>query len=319
MLRTTAPSSTCSFRSAIGSGHVVGFNVGPNEDVYLMLALGPLDYRTECNGFASFAKAIPDSAQRYRVLAMRRGDIELDVCIEGEQFNLHDVQPMRNELLLVCARSQYRSPGDFDLNARVYGRDGAFLRAFLLGDGVETVQTSRRGVAWASYFDEGVFGNCGWKVPVGASGLVAWSKTGDKVYEYEAPGGLSAIADCYALNVATDDDVWLYYYTDFPLVHLHKQSVAGTWKVPIAGSHAFAVGHDHALFAGGYGGRDLIHLIRLERDGRAKDLGQFHLQAEDGSPLKLDRVVGRGGSLHVLSEGELHELAVGDVLRKWRP
>jgi hypothetical protein len=60
-----------------------------------------------------------------------------------------------------------------------------------------------------------VFGNLGWRRPIGAAGLVRFSRQGDRLWAYDPPSGASAIADCYALNV--DARVtWIYYYTDFP-------------------------------------------------------------------------------------------------------
>ena len=39
------------------------------------------------------------------------------------------------------------------------------------------------------------------------------------------------ICDCYAVNVASDEDVWCYYYAEFPLVHLRSRVRAsiGAW------------------------------------------------------------------------------------------
>ncbi|WP_176444820.1 hypothetical protein [Paenibacillus herberti] len=40
-------------------------------------------------------------------------------------------------------------------------------REFLLGDGIQSVQVTDKGIIWTSYFDEGVFGNNGWDKPIG--------------------------------------------------------------------------------------------------------------------------------------------------------
>lgn len=308
------PSFTHTLQDAVGEHTVVTFNVGPAGEVYVLLAVHVLDYRTESNGFASFAKIVPESPQHYRVLVFRQGELELDLPIHGERFNIHLIQPLGDDLLLVCARSRYRRDGDFDLNARVYSRDGRFLREFLLGDGVETIQTTSRGDIWASYFDEGVFGNYGWHTPVGEAGLVAWNEAGEKTYEYDPAGPADAIADCYALNVSGDDDVWCCYYMDFPLVHLHKRRIAATWTVPVAGSHAFAVTHNHVLFAGGYENANALHLVRLGRDGKSTLVGTFSLMGQDGEALALGQAVGRGAVLYVLSGATVHEVDLNAVI-----
>ena len=314
MKNVLRPSRSTALKDAVGAHTIVDCNVGPGGEVYLLLAIDPLDYRSASDGGASFAKIVPDVPQRYRVLVLRKGELELDLVIHDERFNIHTVQPVGDDLLLVCARSQYRGKNDVDLNARVYARDGTFLREFLLGDGVETVQTTGRGEIWTSYFDEGVFGNYGWIDPVGAAGLVAWNQAGDKTYEYDPDGSVDAISDCYALNVASAEDVWCCYYMDFPLVHLRDKRIVSTWTVPVSGSHAFAVGRGHALFAGDYDDHDTFQLVRLGPDGTSEQAGTFHLIGDDGGAVSPDQAVGRGSVLYVLQGTVLYELDLEDVL-----
>src|SRR5712671_6793307 len=206
-------SPIASVSSVLAGGALVAFSAGPTGVVYFVIALNPLDYRTEQPGWASFAKTVPDKPQSYRVVGLSGSDVILDIVIENEPFNIHHVQPLNDELLLVCSRSHYKGLSQFEKNGRVYSRTGRFQREMLLGDGIQCVQATSNGVVWTSFFDEGIFGNYGWEHPVGASGLVAWDSTGNKLYEFEAAGELDAMADCYAVNVQSDDDVWCYYYT----------------------------------------------------------------------------------------------------------
>ncbi len=310
-----SPSFSCSLHDAIGEHSLVAFNVGPNGELFVLLAVETMDYRTNDNGFASFAKIVPDARQRYRVLAYRNGELELELAIDDEPFNIHTLQPLGEDLLLVCSRSEYRGQDDFDRNGRVYSRDGTFLREFLLGDGIETVQVTRSGEIWTSYFDEGIFGNYGWGAPVGAAGLVAWSEMGEKMYEYDAVGPVDSMADCYALNVAGNDDVWCCYYTEFPLVHLHKKRIASTWDVPVSGSHAFAILDDHVLFAGGYDNRDAFQLVRLAANGTSTLVGEFALLGDDGTAVKPEQTIGRGRILYVLSDTMVYQMDVCDVVK----
>jgi hypothetical protein len=253
MVRDLRLSPIADLLPVVGDGELVAFNVGHDGTQYFVVARNPLDYRIVQPDGASFAKTRPEEPQSYRVVGLSHGEISLDVAIGEEEFNIHEVQPLSaDEILLVCGRSYYRGPDDYDLNARVYSRDGNFIRAFLLGDGIQTVQATSKGVIWASYFDEGVFGNFGWQQPIGASGLVAWDSNGIKVFEFQPAEGLDSICDCYALNVACDSDVWFYYYMDFPLVRLRNGRIHSVWDVPIAGSGAFAISDKHAVFCGGY-------------------------------------------------------------------
>lgn len=310
-------SPLCSIREHLAGDDLVALNVGPDGVVYLVIAQKPLDYRTTAVG-GSFAKTRPDAPQRYRVVGLLGDEVVLQTLIEQEAFNIHDVQPLGgDELLLVCSRSMFRSAGDVDHNGRVYSRAGVLKRELVLGDGIESTQVTSRGEVWTSFFDEGVFGNYGWTNPIGASGLVAWDATGKKLYEFEHGGNAGYISDCYALNVASDDDVWCYYYTDFPLVHLHKHRVVSTWSVPVHGSHAFAVADECALFAGAYRERDAFRLMRLQEGGRATAMRTFGMVDPAGDAMRPERTVGRGGYLYVLSDGQLYRLGVREAFAEF--
>ncbi|MFO0811313.1 MAG: hypothetical protein U0746_22005 [Gemmataceae bacterium] len=310
MKRSLRLSPVASLAPLIDGGELVAFNVGPDGIVYVLVAFRPLDYRIQTPQGPSFAKTTPDRPQRYRVIGLSGPQPVLDVAIDDERFNIHDVQPLPDELLLVCARSYFRGPDDFDKNGRVYSRDGAFAREILLGDGIQTVQTTPKGVIWTSYFDEGVFGNYGWQNPVGASGLVAWDAAGDKLSEFQPAAGLDSICDCYALNVASEDDVWCYYYTEFPLVRLHRGKVHSVWRMPLDGSHAFAVSGGHALFRGGYDARDTCHLFALGPNGKAKRMAKIALRDENGDTLAATWAVGRADAMYLVSNDSVYRVDV---------
>src|SRR5271156_674167 len=146
-LRLTPVASLAPF---VSDGKVVAFNVGPDEGVYLVVAPRPLDSQIHQPGGATFAKTIPDEPQRYRVVGLSGSDPVLDVVIDDERFNIHDVQPLPGELLLACHRSYFKGPRNFEKNGRVYTRSGTFVREILLGDGIQAVQATSEGVIWTS-------------------------------------------------------------------------------------------------------------------------------------------------------------------------
>jgi hypothetical protein len=303
-------SPVASIAPFVGKRTLVAFNVGPDGLVYLVVALEPLDYRTESRG-ASFAKSLPDHPQTYRIIALLEAQTVLDLQIEGERFNIHDVQPVLGEILLVCRRCRRRGPNDFDKNGRIYTLDGKLAREILLGDGIRDVQSTSEGVIWTSYFDEGVFGNYGWRRdPVGASGLVARDPSGEKVYDFRPSAGLDRICDCYALNVERESDVWCYYYTEFPLVRLHRRKVLSVWSTPVSGSGAFAVNEEYALFQGGYNDRDAYKLLSLDSDGVARLVENVELCDQSGEKLVADRLVGRSDSLYMVCNDFLYRIPV---------
>jgi hypothetical protein len=301
--------------SWISDAEIVGFSVGPDDVVYLLLATAQLDYRVVRPGGASFAKVKPDHPQSYRIVAIADGRVIRELTISGERFNYHHIQPLPDgDVLLACARSQFRSAGDYDRNGRVFDRHGRLLREVLLGDGIQAIQTTDEGTIWTSFFDEGVFGNYGWSAPVGASGLVAWGSFGNKVFEFAPSDGLDAICDCYALNVVSRVDTWCYYYTGFPLVWIHQQKIRAWWHIPLGGSDAFAIYDDVALFRGGYVDRDTYWLVRLCDNQRIEVITNFALENEQGNALVAGRAVGRGKSLYLLSSNRVYRVGVLDAL-----
>jgi len=51
------------------------------------------------------------------------------VEIANQSWNFHHVQPLPDdELLLVCARSRYRSWDDYDHSGHVFSADGSLVR-----------------------------------------------------------------------------------------------------------------------------------------------------------------------------------------------
>lgn len=294
----------------LSEGELVALNVGPDLQIYAVIALNELDYRYESSG-GSFAKIKAESPQSYRVIAFKDGNVALDLRIINEEFNVHDIQPLPNhELLLVCSRSYYNGPEDFDKNGRVYSSDGKLAREILLGDGIQSVQTTSNGVIWTSFFDEGVFGNYGWNNPVGASGLVAWDSSGNKLYEYQPTDGLDSICDCYALNVESDASTWVYYYTEFPLVHLRNQQIVEHWQVPIAGSNAFAVSQGMVLFSGDYNQRDTYHLLELGPNGSTNEVSTINLIDPENQPFVAESVFGRFNALYLFRNSRVYRFDI---------
>ena len=221
---------------------------------------------------------------------------------------------MLDELLLVCSRSHYKDPEYFEKNGRVYTRTGEFKREILHGDGIQTVQTTSTGIIWTSYFDEGVFGNYGWGKPVGSSGLVAWDTQGRKLYEFTPSEGLDSICDCYALNVETEEDVWCYYYTEFPLVRLRRRENLTFWKIPLAGSDAFAVAGEYALFRGGYKDHDIYQLFSIKSDGSAVLNAKIELRNQQNEMLVANWVVGRADTIYLANNGSVYCIDVWGAL-----
>jgi hypothetical protein len=296
------------------AGEVVAFGIGFDGNVYLVLAQKPLDYTMEQTGWATFPKTRPDAPQSYRVLGYegRTADCIIDFVIPEEKYNIHFVQPLLDRFLLVCARSSWRSELDIEHNGRIYNRTGHLEGELILGDGIEDVQVTANGRIWASYFDEGIFGNFGWREPLGASGLVAWDSAGGVTYEFAPPPGLDTMADCYAINAPTESDLWCCYYTEFPLVHIQESQVVGSWRSPVTGSDAFAISDGAALFRGGYNDQNTYYLCAFAAD-TLRVVTSTSLVNGAHNPISAHRVVGRGDHLFLLADRELYRVSVSDV------
>lgn len=277
-----------------GDGELIAFAIGPERAVYALHALGAFE---------------PGQSPRaYRVRAWLDGQCLLDTRIENEPYVVYALQPLGADLLLLCVRP---GPAVGALNGRVYSREGRLLRELALGDGIEHVQTTRKGAIWTAYFDEGVFGDD----PISAHGLAAWNAQGECTYRYSPDlAGLDSICDCYALNVADDRETWLYYYTQFPLVLLREHRVIRYWNVPISGAHAFAVRREHALFTGGYREHAQLALLRLGEGTQCDLLARFEPCDADGVPLLAERFHGRADVLYFHAAGCIWAIGVDEAI-----
>jgi len=207
-------------------------------------------------GFAVFPKIKTETHHNFLLLCFSPSpdhanngpllELQSRTLIKGENCNFHTVEGLQNnEVLLLCARCGYSPPAglaalagkkkqsDQDLwpnctkNARIYDRiTGELKREFVFGDGISDAQATSTGYIWTGYFDEGVYGNFGWgdwnnetgysSPPIGSCGLICWdAQTGNRLYRY---GG--DVSDMYAMNCISDDELWIYYYTAFPLARL---------------------------------------------------------------------------------------------------
>lgn len=294
----------CDIADVIGDANFITVSVGSDLNPVVLSLQQPPDYRIEKQG-ASFAKKRASRPNRFSVHYPLDGEwrrLELEETTE----NYHSLQPLgREHWLLVRGRAD----GDEDQNAAVYDASGQRLWSFHAGDGIEHVQVTETGKIWIGYFDEGIFGDTN----LGPSGLACLDDHGHILFRYDSlcgPKGLPFIADCYAMNVCSAQETWLYYYTDFPLVRLVDAKPAEVWRnVPKSGSHAFAVGRGQVLPCGSYRERNTLFLL---------DLGSMSLQKitpldEFGHPLKGFRGIGRRTRLFLFTPTSLYYLDINSL------
>jgi len=285
-----------------GDRHIITVDAVPAHDggIVILSTENTPDYRTKNN---LSAKTISGKPNRFRVDYWTPNGSHTIILSETTN-NFHSVQPLTgNEWLLTCHRAGSGKP-----NGVVYSDTGEAVRAFHLGDGIESVQTTPNGEAiWVSYFDEGVFGGGGLEY----NGLVCFDRDGTPTLRFsELPHGdltVPDIADCYALNVASDTETWAYYYTDFPLVQIKSGEVESVRNdLKIAGSKAFAVFNNRALMGGGYNETDRLHLLNLRNEKLHKKI--VHPVTESGDDIPTTDAFARGRFLYLRKEDDLYVL-----------
>jgi hypothetical protein len=296
---------------AIKGSEVVGFMLGPQEEA-IVLAATPGDASTALGrhgeaGGPSFADASAKRRYEASLIVVRDGNVS---CREltGLTRAFPIVQPLPDgETLVVGSRAERTNEGH-DLNAAVYSAEGVLVREFLLGDGIEDVQTSVDGVIWVSYFDEGVYGNYGWgepdgPPPIGANGLTRFDRLGAIEWEFDPPAD-QAIDDCYALNVA-NGVAWAYYYSSFPLVRISGDEIE-TWTTPVGGARAVAIRGDTTWLVGGYGSDRTRCVVCRFGKGQLVEQERFTLTTASGELSRAARIAARGQSIYALDGTTLY-------------
>jgi hypothetical protein len=181
---------------------------------------------------------------------------------------------------------------------------------FDLGDGSQDLQTTLDGKIWVSYFDEGVFGG-----GIGNQGLVCFDAAGVPVFrfaEFAEKHGLPMIYDCYAMNVASENEIWLNYYTDFPLVRLRGFQLDQVWSSFPAMGDGFAIAETEAIYL--RDGRFMTIDLALPLSN-PQEVTYAH---EQGKPLELGqgrtRTAGRGSSFALNIGTAIYELSAATEL-----
>jgi hypothetical protein len=188
-------------------------------------------------------------------------------------------------------------------SATIYDATGKILKELDLGDGSKDVQTTAQGNIWVSYFDEGVFGD-----GIGSAGLVCFDRTGKPLFNYaewaektQAP----FIDDCYALNVMTDDEVWLSYYSGFPLVRIKRFELENIWKEFGSISHGFAIRSGTVVYKKAYV-RNQLFRCSLDSPCNHEPL---EVVDQNGGTIEGEwTIAARGPALYLMTGSALYEM-----------
>jgi hypothetical protein len=291
------------FGSQLQGYELVSASLGPDRAVYLLGASTTADYRETLQGGGSTPKVMSDQPNDFVVICFDGSHMQRKE-FNSTRMNFHFVQPLpEDEILLVCARSGYRSPDGYDLNAHVFSMDGQSKRQFRLGDAIENIQTTSDGTIWTGYFDEG-----------GDNKLAQWSSDGKRLFaiagsvpEYDAMG------DCYAINVPSNEETWCYYDPGYPLVKLRNTQLSGVWPCPIKGAHAFAVWDNYVLIEGGHRHKNRCILLELDSQQGIRQRAVYQFISAKGQALAA--VQGRGEHLLMVTSTHCYRVDLKELVQ----
>ena len=294
-----SPANLC-FEMDLKGGRIAGFGGGTSDRLLVLICMGEKD---------------EDWIERHNACDWRILSIAPDgSCDEYELRNQKDnfnfVQPLPDGFLLARSRCRFVER-DTRPNGKVFDFEGELLRSFLLGDGIQDVQTTNSGQIWASYFDEGIIGNLGWRQPIGACGLRQFDDHGNGIFRFTPTSGLDDMVDCYALNVTSNNEVWCCYYTEFPIVRIKDQRIAQHWNSPIRGSSGLCVWRDRVLMQGGYQS-DEWRLLRLG-DEIVRVENSFEFVSRTGNILRAGFARARGDSVWFLEGSDVYRVTLRDL------
>jgi hypothetical protein len=194
--------------------------------------------------------------------------------------------------------------------AVAYDGRGHAGRTFVdLGDASEDVQTTRGGQIWVSYFDEGAYGS-----GIGSQGAVCFDSSGHPIFGYfdfAKKHQLPLMDDCYSMNVVSEDEVWLSYYSAFPLVCIREFQLHRVWREFGCMGGAFGLAHDAVIFSKCY---------TRNTNEKAQLLRRALMDTSHSEPIEpIDeggeiihgpyQTASRGPSFYMLTKAALYEMS----------
>ena len=146
-------------------------------------------------------------------------------------------------------------------NVFVMDQTGPLLYSFNGGEAIEEIIVGKEGI-WISYFDEGVLGR-----GIAADGLLLFDIAGNVLFRYHSDLlDRPDIVDCYAIGKGAGTVLWLFPYTDFPLLEINpKKRTSRAYPIPemLHGSHALCVRGKYAYFFDPYDADQLVYQLEI--------------------------------------------------------
>ena len=332
-------SAIADLSAVIGTGYVCAMNPGSDGVVYLAIheatAEGDDDERCGPRGWTSEGRPRP-----YRIVGLRDSSIVFDLVIHDVPLIVAYVDAQPDWLLLAGGRARGRNTWEepHECNARIYARDGQFVRALALGDDIRGIQITEDGAIWVAYGCEG-------ESHVVASELVAYDVMGAPLFQFESKERGYSIGDTDALNAAGSGDIWVASSpNDYTLIHLGRHGMPQTrdplgtaedwlqrpwdgaldarrapssavWDLPVFDVACLAIAGRYAMFSqwGSWTGTGTTHELRLyalQVYRQFEAIGTLTPMDDDGRPIEVQGCVGRGNAIYLRSGTALYRIDI---------
>jgi hypothetical protein len=269
----------------LAGGHVASFNPGPDGLLYVLVFASEPD--------RNWIKR--NRSCDWRVLAFHPDGRSSDILIQKQKDNFNLVQPLNGGILLGTRRCEYAGEAT-EPNGYLFDKRGQLVGRILLGDGIEDLQTTTSNEIWVSYSDEGIYGNLGWRKPIGKAGLLRFDMQGKICFQFKGAAGLGPIDDCYSLNVVSEREALCRYYSQFSIVKIYDDQIAHHWASPAKGSSGLAVWGNYLAMQNAYEGDDWRLLSVTGSDVVAEEEA-ITFRTPEGLPLAAKSAKARGSAI----------------------
>ena len=218
-----------------------------------------------------------------------------EIFIQNKNDNFDLVQPLGDGILLGTRRCKYAGDAT-EGNGCLFDNAGQYVGRILLGDGIADLQTTTSNEIWVSYHDEGIYGNLGWRKPIGHAGLLRFDTEGKVCYRFDGAAGLGPIDDCYCLNVLNEREAWCCYYSQFSIVKICDDRIERHWNSTVKGSSGFSVWRDIVAMQGGYESDDW-RLVDVSGVDAVAEGEAITFRTPEGLPLAAKFARARGSAI----------------------
>jgi hypothetical protein len=204
--------------------------------------------------------------------------------------NTHMIDETSDGFVLASARCYYG-----EKNVVIANADGSVIREICYGDGIADLVCFEDQVT-AGYIDEGIFGNYGWREPIGAPGIVKFDLEGNIIWKNTE----HSLAEVYAMTIDETGRLYFHPYSAFTVVRLSFENGSALCNPEISGSSRLFVAQDSewVILDGGYHRRDQFYAFRFSEPGE-----KWRAVPKAGGEEIHGSLMGRGSKM-VLMEGD---------------